>query len=244
MRNIKLVLEYDGTGYNGWQKQKHGLTIQDKLDKAIRTLTKEEVETLGSSRTDSGVHARGYVVNFKTDSSIPAERFKYALNTKLPDDILVVSSEEVSLDFHARYSSKGKMYSYTIRNNEIPTVIGKNFFYNYEKKLDIEAIRLAAQYFLGTHDFKAFQNKGGSVKTSVRTITKLDIEVNDDIIKFYVAGNGFLYNMVRIMVGTLIMVGIHKIEPSDVKKIILDGIRQQAGKPAPACGLCLEKVFY
>ncbi|GFZ32819.1 tRNA pseudouridine synthase A [Clostridium zeae] len=244
MRNIKLVLEYDGTSYNGWQKQKHGMTVQDKLNKAIKAVTKEEIETLGSSRTDSGVHARGYVANFRTDSRIPAERFKDALNTKLPDDILVVSSEEVSDEFHSRYSSKGKMYSYTIRNNEVPTVIGRNYFYNYEKKLDIESIRVAAQYFLGTHDFKAFQNKGGSVKTTVRTINRLDIEVNDDIIKFYVAGNGFLYNMVRIIVGTLIMVGIHKIEPSDVKKIISDRIRLKAGKPAPACGLCLEKVFY
>ncbi|QAA30856.1 tRNA pseudouridine(38-40) synthase TruA [Clostridium manihotivorum] len=244
MRNIKIILEYDGSNYFGWQRQKHGATVQNKLEEAIGSLTKEKIEVIGCSRTDSGVHAKGYVANFITNSTIPGEKFKDAINTRLPEDILITFSEEVSDDFHARYSSKGKMYSYTIRNNSMPTVIGRNYFYNVKEELDVEAMINGAKYFIGTHDFKAFQNKGGSVKTSVRTITQLDFDIKDDIIKIYVSGDGFLYNMVRIIVGTLILVGRNKLKPCDVEKIISDGIRQKAGKCSPASGLCLEKVFY
>lgn len=244
MRNIKLTIEYDGTRYYGWQRQPIGNTIQQEVEKAISKVIKEYVEVIGSSRTDSGVHAKGYVANFKTNVKMPAEKFRDAINCKLPRDIVIIKSEEVDLDFHARYSSKGKTYCYTILNREYPCAIDKDYVYYYRWKLNVEEMKKACKYFLGTHDFKAFQTPGGSVKTSIRTISDLHIETNVDKIKIYISADGFLYNMVRIMVGTLILVGSNKIKEDFVKNIIESGVRQNAGKCAPANGLCLEKVFY
>ena len=244
MRNIKLTIEYDGTRYYGWQRQPIGNTIQQELEKAISKVIKEYVEVIGSSRTDSGVHAKGYVANFKTNVKMPAEKFRDAINCKLPRDIVIIKSEEVDLDFHARYSSKGKTYCYTILNREYPCAIDKDYVYYYRWKLNVEEMKKACKYFLGTHDFKAFQTPGGSVKTSIRTISDLHIETNVDKIKIYISADGFLYNMVRIIVGTLILVGSNKIKEDFVKNIIESGVRQNAGKCAPATGLCLEKVFY
>ena len=244
MRNIKLTLEYDGTRYYGWQRQPIGNTIQQEVEKAISKVIKEYVEVIGSSRTDSGVHAKGYVANFKTNVKMPAEKFRDAINCKLPRDIVIIKSEEVDLDFHARYSSKGKTYCYTILNREYPCAIDKDYVYYYRWKLNVEEMKKACKYFLGTHDFKAFQTPGGSVKTSIRTISDLHIETNVDKIKIYISADGFLYNMVRIIVGTLILVGSNKIKEDFVKNIIESGVRQNAGKCAPANGLCLEKVFY
>ena len=244
MRNIKLTIEYDGTRYYGWQRQPIGNTIQQELEKAISKVIKEYVEVIGSSRTDSGVHAKGYVANFKTTVKMPAEKFRDAINCKLPRDIVIIKSEEVDLDFHARYSSKGKTYCYTILNREYPCAIDKEYVYYYRWKLNVEEMKKACKYFLGTHDFKAFQTPGGSVKTSIRTISDLHIETNVDKIKIYISADGFLYNMVRIIVGTLILVGSNKIKEDFVKNIIESGVRQNAGKCAPANGLCLEKVFY
>ncbi len=244
MRNIKLTIEYDGTRYYGWQRQPIGNTIQQELEKAISKVIKEYVEVIGSSRTDSGVHAKGYVANFKTNVKMPAEKFRDAINCKLPRDIVIIKSEEVDLDFHARYSSKGKTYCYTILNREYPCAIDKDYVYYYRWKLNVEEMKKACKYFLGTHDFKAFQTPGGSVKTSIRTISDLHIETNVDNIKIYISADGFLYNMVRIIVGTLILVGSNKIKEDFVKNIIESGVRQNAGKCAPANGLCLEKVFY
>lgn len=244
MRNIKLTIEYDGTRYYGWQRQPIGNTIQQELEKAISKVIKEYVEVIGSSRTDSGVHAKGYVANFKTNVKMPAEKFRDAINCKLPRDIVIIKSEEVDLDFHARYSSKGKTYCYTILNREYPCAIDKDYVYYYRWKLNVEEMKKACKYFLGTHDFKAFQTPGGSVKTSIRTISDLHIETNVDKIKIYMSADGFLYNMVRIIVGTLILVGSNKIKEDFVKNIIESGVRQNAGKCAPANGLCLEKVFY
>ena len=244
MRNIKLTIEYDGTRYYGWQRQPIGNTIQQELEKAISKVIKEYVEVIGSSRTDSGVHAKGYVANFKTNVKMPAEKFRDAINCKLPRDIVIIKSEEVDLDFHARYSSKGKTYCYTILNREYPCAIDKDYVYYYRWKLNVEEMKKACKYFLGTHDFKAFQTHGGSVKTSIRTISDLHIETNVDKIKIYISADGFLYNMVRIIVGTLILVGSNKIKEDFVKNIIESGVRQNAGKCAPANGLCLEKVFY
>ncbi|SPZ49811.1 tRNA pseudouridine synthase A [Sarcina ventriculi] len=244
MRNIKLTIEYDGTRYYGWQRQPIGNTIQQELEKAISKVIKEYVEVIGSSRTDSGVHAKGYVANFKTNVKMPAEKFRDAVNCKLPRDIVIIKSEEVDLDFHARYSSKGKTYCYTILNREYPCAIDKDYVYYYRWKLNVEEMKKACKYFLGTHDFKAFQTPGGSVKTSIRTISDLHIETNVDKIKIYISADGFLYNMVRIIVGTLILVGSNKIKEDFVKNIIESGVRQNAGKCAPANGLCLEKVFY
>ncbi|QPJ86138.1 tRNA pseudouridine(38-40) synthase TruA [Sarcina sp. JB2] len=244
MRNIKLTIEYDGTRYYGWQRQPIGNTIQQELEKAISKVIKEYVEVIGSSRTDSGVHAKGYVANFKTNVKMPAEKFRDAINCKLPRDIVIIKSEEVDLDFHARYSSKGKTYCYTILNREYPCAIDKDYVYYYRWKLNVEEMKKACKYFLGTHDFKAFQTPGGSVKTSIRTISDLHIETNVNNIKIYISADGFLYNMVRIIVGTLILVGSNKIKEDFVKNIIESGVRQNAGKCAPANGLCLEKVFY
>lgn len=244
MRNIKLTIEYDGTRYYGWQRQPIGNTIQQEVEKAISKVIKEYVEVIGSSRTDSGVHAKGYVANFKTNVKMPAKKFRDAINCKLPRDIVIIKSEEVDLDFHARYSSKGKTYCYTILNREYPCAIDKDYVYYYRWKLNVEEMKKACKYFLGTHDFKAFQTPGGSVKTSIRTISDLHIETNVDKIKIYISADGFLYNMVRIIVGTLILVGSNKIKEDFVKNIIESGVRQNAGKCAPANGLCLEKVFY
>lgn len=244
VRNIKLVIEYDGTRYFGWQRQKIGNTIQQSLEVAIKKVVKEDIEVIGSSRTDSGVHAKAYVANFKTNARMPAEKFREAINCKLPDDIVIIKSEEVNEDFHARYSSTGKTYCYTILNRVHPSALDRLFSYHVRWELDIEAMREACKYFIGTHDFKAFQTPGGSVKTSVRTITDLHIETDDEKIKIFVSADGFLYNMVRIIVGTLINVGSKKVKPEEIEEIISSGVRQKAGKCAPANGLCLEEVFY
>lgn len=244
MRNIKLTLEYDGTNYLGWQKQKVGITIQGTLEEAIKFLTKEEVEVTGSSRTDAGVHAKGFVANFKTNSKIPSEKFREAINHKLPEDIVILKSEEVEEEFHARYNAMGKTYSYSILNRDVPSAIDRNYLYHVKRRLDVESMKEACQYFIGTHDFSAFKTSGSSVKTTVRTIKELYIEDNDDIIKIYVTGDGFLYNMVRIIVGTLIMVGSNKIKPLEIKNIIASKEREKAGICVPASGLVLEKVYY
>lgn len=244
MRNIKLTIEYDGTNYSGWQKQKNGITIQQKLEEAIEQITKTKTEIIGSSRTDAGVHARGYVANFRTESSIPIVGIKDAINSKLPEDIVVLNSEEADINFHARYSCIGKEYSYTIFNRPQASAIERNFVYHYKKQLDYEAMQLACTYFIGKHDFSAFKSTGSSVKTTVRNIKKAYFQRNQEKLIFYTEGDGFLYNMVRIMVGTLIDVGIHKIKPYEVLDIIKSKDRSKAGRTVPASGLCLEIVYY
>lgn len=244
MRNIKLILEYDGTNYFGWQKQPKGITVQGVVEKAISNLTKEEASITGCSRTDSKVHAKGYVCNFKTNSTIPGVRFREALNFYLPDDIAVIESVEVEEAFHARYNSVGKMYSYTIINSNSRMPICRNFAYHVKSELNIDRMKEAVKFFIGTHDFEAFRNLGSSVKTTVRTITKLDIVKENEFIKIYIAADGFLYNMVRIIVGTLIEVGMGKKEPEDIKKILDSSNRKNAGKTCPPQGLCLVEVYY
>lgn len=244
VRNIKLIIEYDGTNYSGWQRQNNAITIQDKIEQAIEKITGEETQIIGASRTDAGVHARGYTGNFYTNSTITVEKFTGAINSKLPLDIVILHCFEVPHDFHSRYNSTGKLYSYSIINRLESVAVGRNYIYHHKRILDVEAMKLATQYFLGTHDFSAFKNLGSSVKTSVRTITRLDILKNGDIIEVYIAADGFLYNMVRIIVGALIRVGEGKIKPIEIKNIIESKQRARAGKSAPASGLCLEEVFY
>lgn len=244
VKNIKLVLEYDGTKYAGWQRQKNANTIQQMLEDSIYSITGERLQVIGSSRTDAGVHARGFVANFKTNSSIPEAKFSAALNSKLPEDIVILESSLVSDEFHARYSSSGKTYSYTILNRFQPSAIDRNYVYHYRGELDIKATREACNYFIGTHDFAAFKNTGSSVKSTVRTISAVEVIKSSDYIKYYITGDGFLYNMVRIMIGTLIEVGIGKIKPEHIEYILLSKDRTKAGKSAPASGLCLEKVYY
>ena len=244
MRNIKLIIEYDGANFYGFQKQNNGRTVQEELEKAIYRVTNEEVKLIGSSRTDSGVHARGFVANFKTNSRIPENKFREALNCKLPDDISIMKSEEVNEDFHSRYDSKGKTYCYTIINREVPLTIERNYALLVKDNINLNEMKEACKYFIGTHDFSAFKSSGSSVKTSIRTIYDLHIEKNDEIIKIYVTGDGFLYNMVRIIVGTLLMVGKGKIKAENVENIIKNGKREEAGECVIANGLCLMDVQY
>ena len=244
MRNVKLTIEYDGTNYCGWQKQNNEKTIQEEIEKAIYKAVGEVVEVIGSSRTDAGVHARKMVANFKTNATIPFDKFKYAINDKLPDDIAIIESEEVSEDFHARYDSKGKTYCYSIINRQQKPAIGRNYVYHFKWDLDIEKMREACKYFIGKHDFKAVRSLGSSVKTTERTIKELYIESEGEKINIFITADGFLYNMVRIIVGTLLKVGRGKIPVEDIEKIILLGDRKKAGPCVPAQGLILEKVYY
>ncbi|MBD7912743.1 MULTISPECIES: tRNA pseudouridine(38-40) synthase TruA [Clostridium] len=244
MKNIKLIIEYDGTKYGGWQKQNNSKTIQETIEKALSKSTGEVIELIGCSRTDAGVHARGMVANFKTSSSIPPEKFREAVNRNLPDDIAIIKSEEVALQFHSRYSCKGKTYSYTIINRYEKLAIGKDYAYQVRDKLDIKSMEKACDFFIGRHDFSAFKSSGSSVKTSIRTISKLHLTQNDEKIEIYVSADGFLYNMVRIIVGTLIEVGKGKIRVDDIKSIIESKDRSKAGPCVKPNGLILEKVFY
>jgi tRNA pseudouridine38-40 synthase len=244
MRNIKLVIEYDGTNYAGWQRQNDVATIQGKVESAISKITSELVQINGCSRTDAGVHAKGYIANFYTSSRLEAKKFKAAINSKLPKDIIILDSSEVEEAFHARYNSKGKTYSYTILNRYEAVAIGKDYVYHYRFPLNIDKMKKGAEFLVGTHDFSTFKTMGSSVKTSVRTVTELNVTKDGELIKIYASADGFLYNMVRIMVGTLIDVGIGKTEPETVREILLAKDRSRARVCVPAQGLCLEKVYY
>ena len=251
MRNIKLTIEYDGTNYSGWQSQNNSVAIQDEIQKAIKKLTGEDCLLIGSGRTDAGVHALGQVANFKTSSKIPADKFSYALNSFLPEDIVIKKSEEVSLDFHAQYSAKGKKYMYLIYNSTRPSALLRDRAYFVPQKLDVDAMKKAAECFIGTHDFSAFRATGGSAKTSVRTINNVSLDVCynqldacHNLIKFEIAGNGFLYNMVRIIAGTLVEIGIGKLPWDSVPGIIESRERKRAGRTVPPHGLYLVEVRY
>lgn len=244
MRNVKLTIEYDGTNYHGWQSQINAITVQDVLKDAVVKLTGENCNIIGSSRTDVGVHALGQVANFHTGSSIPPERFSYALNSVLPDDIVVKKSEEVNLDFHSRYSARGKKYRYLFYNSVHPSALLRNRACHIAHLLDFEAMQKALAYFTGKHDFSAFRAAGSSVKTSERTITHVSMAREEEIIKFEIAGDGFLYNMVRIIAGTLVEVGTGKIAAESIPRIIESRDRTGAGKTAPAQGLYLVEVYY
>lgn len=244
MRNIKLIIEYDGTKYAGWQIQNNAITVQEIVQNAIRLIIKENVKLIGSSRTDSGVHALGFVANFTTKSKIPSYKFKDAINSKLPEDIVILESEEVDSDFHSRYNCTGKTYVYTILNSNNPVAIGRNYSYHYKYSLDIELMKQASKYIVGKHDFKSFMKSGSSVKTTIRTITQLDIEKNDNFINIIISADGFLYNMVRIIVGTLIEVGRNKLKPEEVRQILECKNRTRAGMCVPPQGLCLKEVRY
>lgn len=243
-RNIKLTIEYDGTNYHGWQSQINAVTVQDTLAEAIRKLTGESCELVGSSRTDMGVHALGHVANFFTSSPIPADRFPYALNSVLPDDIVIKGAEEVSAEFHSRFGARGKKYRYRIYNGEYRSALHRNRAWYVRGALDIAAMQKAAEYFLGEHDFCTFMATGSSVKTTVRTIYAVSLEKKADLIDFEIQGNGFLYNMVRIIAGTLVYVGMGKIAAEDIPGIIGSKTRKRAGKTAPAHGLYLVEVYY
>lgn len=245
MRNIKLTIEYDGKEYNGWQKQPNKLNIQGNIEKAIEAITSEEVDLMASGRTDAGVHALGQVANFKTNSKLPIEKFPVAINSKLKKSIRIINAEEVEEKFHSRLSCKQKTYRYIINNTYNGTAIYRNQEYHVPQKLNIEKMQKAAKFFEGEHDFKAFKASGTSSKSSVRKIYEAKVySDNNGRIYIELTGNGFLYNMVRIIAGTLVEVGLGKIKPEEISDIIIQGKRENAGKTLPAHGLYLVKVEY
>lgn len=243
--NIKLVLEYDGSAYHGWQIQKNGITVQQTVRDAICRLTGEDnIMLIGCGRTDAGVHAISYTANFKTDSTIPPEKFKDALCTMLPDDIRCKKSEEVADDFHAAYSATGKTYVYRILNRPDADVFERNYSWHYKFPLDVKKMQEGAKAFLGEHDFIGFAAAGFTVKTTVRTIYALDVLEKNGIIEIAVTGNGFLYNMVRIIAGTLVFMGGGKIDYKTAAEIVNSCDRKRAGITAPPQGLFLKEVYY
>lgn len=245
MKRIKLTVAYDGTNYHGWQVQPNAVTIEGKLNEAISELTKESIQVIGASRTDAGVHALGNVAVFDTESRIPGEKFSYALNQRLPDDIVIQQSQEVDKDFHPRYCTCEKTYEYVILNRKFPLPEYRNTASFYYGDLDIKAMQEATKAFLGEHDFAGFCSAGAQVKTTVRTIYELTVEKKDnDMICIRVRGNGFLYNMVRIIAGTLLEVGKGNIEAKSLENRIAAADRSQAGPTAPARGLKLIRIQY
>lgn len=244
MKNIRLTIEYDGKDFNGWQKQPNKLNIQGEIERAIEEITGEKVDLIASGRTDAGVHALSQMANFKTNSKLPVEKYPIALNTKLKKSIRVQKAEEVEEDFHSRYHCKQKTYRYVINNSEQGSSIYRNLEYFVPNKLNVEKMQEAVKYFEGEHDFKAFKASGTSSKSSVRTIYKAKVEKQGDRIIIELTGNGFLYNMVRIIAGTLVEVGLEKIEPNEILEIIEKGERARAGKTLPPQGLYLVKVEY
>ena len=244
MRNIKIVIEYDGSGFNGWQKQPNKLNIQGEIERAIEEITGEKVDLIASGRTDAGVHAIGQVANFKIEKDIPIEKIPYALNSKLKKSIRIKSAEEVDEKFHSRYTCKRKTYQYIINNSVQGTAIYRNLQYHFPERLDDNKMNQAIKYLIGEHDFKSFKASGTSSKSSVRTIYDAKVTKSGEIIKIELTGNGFLYNMIRIIAGTLLEVGQGKIEVEEVERILLAKDRLKAGKTLPPNGLYLVKVEY
>lgn len=244
MKRIKLTVAYDGTDYCGWQVQPNGMTVEEILNRELSALTGEEVKVIGASRTDAGVHAEGNVAVFDTETGISAERIAYALNCRLPEDIVAVKSEEVPGDWHPRYQCSVKTYEYRILNREMPDPVCRRSTVHVSYPLNLGDMRTAAGYLKGEHDFKSFCSPHTEVKDTVRTVHSLEIEKEGDIITVRISGNGFLYNMVRIIVGTLINVGRGACPPEKVKEILEARDRRKAAATAPAKGLVLKYIRY
>ena len=245
MRNIKLTIEYDGKDFNGWQKQPNKLNIQGEIERAIEIITGgEKVELIASGRTDAGVNALGQVANFRTESTMPIEKMAYAINSQLKKAIRIQKAEEVDEKFHSRYTCKKKTYRYTINNSEQGSAIFRYMQYHYPVKLDENKMNEGVKYLIGEHDFKSFKASGTSSKSSVREIYDAKVWREGDLIQIELTGNGFLYNMIRIIAGTLIEVGEGAIEPAEVKTILEAKDRSKAGKTVSPSGLCLMGVEY
>lgn len=244
MKRVKLVVAYDGTNYHGWQVQDNGITIEEVLNRTISELVQEDIKVIGASRTDAGVHACGNVAVFDTESRIPGDKFSFALNQQLPEDIRIQESCEVDADFHPRYADTVKTYEYNILNRrfELPTKRLYAAFCYYP--MDIERMNQAAAYLVGEHDFKSFCSAGAQVQTTVRTIYAVNVTKADDMVHIRITGNGFLYNMVRIIAGTLMQVGTGLMEPEQVKEILEARDRSKAGPTAVAKGLTLVEIRY
>lgn len=243
-RRIRLTVAYDGTRYAGWQIQPNGLAVQEVLDRSISDLLNTEIRTLGASRTDAGVHALGNVAVFDTCARMPADKFAYALNTRLPEDIRIQRSEEVSPDFHPRFCETVKTYEYRILNRRFPDPTRRLNSLHWYGRLDLEAMRRGAALLVGTHDFKGFAAANPQTRSTVRTIYEARLWKEDDMIRFDITGNGFLYNMVRIITGTLLEIGKGAMGVEQIREILATGDRAKAGPTARAHGLTLVEIRY
>jgi tRNA pseudouridine38-40 synthase len=245
-RNIKLILEYDGTNYHGWQSQAGSgrPTIQDTLEEALKTLSREEVKTFSSGRTDAGVHALGHVANFKTSFVMPAAAWAPALNHLLPRDIRVLESAEAPQDFHARYSALSKTYRYRILHRRAPTALHRAYAWHVNLPLNVARMKQAVAFLTGTHDFSAFRGSGCSAKTPVRTIRTAVIKKSGDFLELSLEADAFLQYMVRNIAGTIVEVGLGRFSPDDVKRMLESRDRTRAGRTAPPQGLYLVSVSY
>ena len=245
MRNIKMIIEYDGSRYLGWQRLGDSdRTIQSKLENVISEMTGFRTEIIGSGRTDAGTHARGQVANFKTTSNMILEEMQAYINHHLPHDIVVKELEEVHEEFHSRYNVVGKKYSYYIWNNSIPSVFDRKYSFYYPENLDIDKMNTACSRLIGTHDFIGFSSLKKSKKSTVRRIDEISIHREGDLLKFIFIGEGFLYNMVRIIMGTLLEIGIGSRDPKYIDEMFISKTRSDAGFTVPAQGLFLEEVYY
>jgi tRNA pseudouridine38-40 synthase len=244
MRRLKCVVAYDGTDYSGFQIQPEVVTIQGEIEAALHRVTGEAIQIVGSGRTDAGVHARGQVFHFDTNSSIPLEKWRYVLDNQLPDAIVIRSVEEAEPGFHARFDAKVKEYRYCIDNGQVPDLFRHRYADHIRHPLHLDRMRQAARHLIGEHDFTSFCSAKTFVDDKIRTIYDLRVEREGDFIWVICRGNGFLYNMVRIIVGTLVEVGQGKREPDEMKAILSACDREQAGKTAPAKGLIMWQVEY
>lgn len=245
MRRIKLTVAYDGCNYSGWQIQPNASTIEQVLDNAINKVTGEKVHVIGASRTDAGVHGLGNVAVFDTASGIPGDRWAYAINTHLPEDVSVVESREVSPEFHPRHCNTVKTYEYRILNTRFPIPQFRNYSWHVKEPLDVNAMQSAAQRLVGEHDFKSFCCVKTQAESTVRTIYSVDVRTEDEAyIVIRVSGNGFLYNMIRIIAGTLVKAGKGKITPLDIDLMLEAKNRCEAGQTAPPQGLTLMNIDY
>ncbi|MGD9014908.1 MAG: tRNA pseudouridine(38-40) synthase TruA [Candidatus Omnitrophota bacterium] len=245
MRNIKLTIEYDGTNYQGWQRQKNThRTLQEIIEKTLRKVLRQRVRLIASGRTDAAVHAQAQVANFKTNSQLPLGKLKQALNSLLPDDIVITGIKAVELGFHARFSAKSKIYRYTILNQKYPSALLRNFFYFVPDKLDCKSMRQAAGLLIGRHNFRCFQASDKKPRNSIRTIKRIGLKKQGNLIFIDIQANGFVYKMARNIVGTLIEIGKKKQSPKNIRKILTQKNRKFAGPTAPGYGLCLLRVKY
>ena len=243
-KRVFLRIAYDGTNYCGWQIQDNGITVEEVVNRELSSLLKEEIHVIGASRTDSGVHALGNVAVFDTETRIPGEKISFALNQRLPDDIRVQESKEVAEDFHPRFCNSVKTYEYRILNRTFPMPVERLYSHFVYMPLDVEKMQEAARYIVGEHDFKSFCSSRSQVENTVRTVYSLNVTKEGDMIKIRVQGNGFLYNMVRIIAGTLMKVGLGVYPPEHVAEIIEAKDRNVAGPKAAACGLTLIRLDY
>jgi tRNA pseudouridine38-40 synthase len=245
LKNFKITIEYDGTSYHGWQRQKTDRTLQEEIEKAVLTITGQQVSLTGSGRTDAGVHAYAQVANFKCETNLGPQDLFRGLNSLTADDIVIKGCEEVDASFHARYDVKSKIYVYKVKNRPDPAAIGRQYAWHIRKDLNLDAMRAASAHLIGSHDFKAFEGAGSPRAHTTRSVFKARlVEAPDGYLAFEIESDGFLRFMVRNIVGTLVDVGLGKISPADFKAILESKDRDQAGATAPAHGLFLKNVNY